>query len=63
MVSVRAYVALDWRFVFDLSGWFLSASRDFRQDSQVVAEDRAADRRGEILKTAKTAAGESKGAL
>ena len=41
-------------------GVFASASRGFRQDRQVVAEDRAADGRGEILKSAKTASGQPK---
>ena len=38
-------------------GVVASAFGNGRQDPQVVAEDRAADGRGEILKTAKTASG------
>ena len=40
-------------------GVFASPSRGFRQNCQVVAEDRAADGRGKVLKTAKTASGQT----
>ena len=56
--QLRAYVALYFGHVFGVLGVFALSSRGFRQDRQVVAEDRAADGRCEILKAAKTASGQ-----
>jgi len=53
-------------FRSDGSNWGVagaSTSRGFRQDRQVVAEDRAADGRDEVLKAAKTATSQTKRSL
>ncbi len=50
-----------WRSVVD--GAFASSSGGFCQNPQIVAEDRAADRRGEIPKTAKTASYQPEGSF
>ena len=55
IVGLCAYVALGVGPVLRFFGVFALSSRGFRQDRQVVAEDRAADGRCEILKAAKTA--------
>jgi hypothetical protein len=49
------YASVLFSFFLDV---FSSASRGFGQDTKVVAEDRAADGRGKVVKSAKTASGQ-----